>query len=219
MKSRHHLATVTLLCAGILLPSCASPTGGDPMVHAARGKFESRNTYTQGIVGGAVAGAALGAVAGMLLDRDNRAQGATRGALIGGTGGAVAGGVYANEKVRERQHYARAEDSLDKAIANATSTRKAAAEFNATLEGRLRGARANQKSLNATLADSRSVLNSVDRELSNQRSNLAEAQANNLTPADRNKLSNEINDLQSQKTRLQNNIRKLAPGSPSDTPG
>ena len=214
----NRLATVaTALSVGLFFSSCASISGGDPKVHEARGKFETRQTYTQGIVGGAFAGAAAGALIGALTGGENRGEAAATGAMIGAAGGGIAGGIYANEKVRQRAQYARAEDGLDKAIANAKSTRQAAASFNNTLEGRLRDVRADQKALNGTLADSRAVLMSIDRELEYQRKNLANAKAANLSQSDRNKLSSEIQGLQSQRTRLERNIRKLAPDN-SDAP-
>ena len=210
--NKNRLTTVaTAICGSLLFSSCASISGGDPKVHEARGKFETRQTYAQGIVGGAVAGAAAGALIGALTGGDNRGEAAARGAMIGAAGGGLAGGIYADEKVRQRAQYARAEDGLDKAIANAKSTRQAATSFNNTLEGRLRDVRADQNALNGTLADSRAVLKSIDRELENQRGNLANAKAANLSQNDRYKLSSEIQGLQSQKTRLERNIRRLAP--------
>ncbi|MFZ1415350.1 MAG: hypothetical protein WAS73_12340 [Defluviicoccus sp.] len=65
---------------------------------------------------GAVGGAALGAGAGALAAKDNRAAGAATGAIIGAIGGAILGGTgglyYANLK----QQYADQEQRLDAMI-------------------------------------------------------------------------------------------------------
>ncbi len=207
-------AIKALSCCGLIALSSCATTTGDPSVYQAkrefqgRKKFETKNTYTQGIVGGAILGSLVGGVIGAHNDH------ALEGALIGGAAGAGGGALYADHKVKQREQYAGREYNLQVAIKNASSTREAARKFNDVLASKVTTARADRASLDGTLASSRDVMNGLDQELATQRQALKDARAANLGSADRSRLSSEINGLQTQRNRLQDNIEKLTPPAP-----
>lgn len=195
----------------ILMVSCAETGSGDPQVRSAKQQFKSRKTYAQGIIGGGLLGAGIGAISGGLTgegswDKDR----AKKGAVGGGIVGMIGGGIYANQKVRERERYVQLEQNLDVAIKNAQSTRKAASDFNRVLEGRLASVKRDQKVLRGTLADASAVVNSVNQEIDTQTINLSNAQAARLPTQDRKKLESEIGDLKNIRNRLNSNINKLS---------
>lgn len=209
------LAIRALACCGLVVVSSCATSTGDPSVYQARQdfqsrkKFETKNTYTQGILLGSLVGAAAGAVIGAQNDR------AVEGALAGGALGAGGGALYANHKVKQREEYAGKEYNLQVAIKNASSTRAAARKFNDVLASKIGAARADKASLEGTLASSRHVMKGLDQELATQKQALVDARAANLKSSDRSRLSSEIRGLQVQRNRLQDNIGKLTPTEPT----
>lgn len=201
---------VSCLIIFALFTGCA--TTGDPRVSQARGKFQTRRTYTQGIAGGAFFGALAGAAAGALIaaqQHRNVGQGALLGAGIGGATGAVTGGMYANHVVRQRQAALAQEQALDASIHNASSTRQAAASFNLTLESRLQQARRDSTRRTGTLADCNTVLRSLNREISRQQVALNSANQSRLPASSRNALRSELLGLESERHQLESNIDLL----------
>lgn len=183
---------------------------GNPKVREARVQFDSRKTYTQGIVGGAIIGAALGAAIGALR---GGGQGAVRGALIGGAAGGLTGGVVADQKVNERRGYQVKDQALDTAIQNASSTRKAAVQFNRTLASQIRTERRNSATVVGTLADARDVLATLKKEKQRQMDVLADASSRGVSPGDRAVLRREIQGLEAERQELTRNIDRLTPGT------
>ncbi|MBL9181171.1 MAG: hypothetical protein JNN17_03460 [Verrucomicrobiaceae bacterium] len=216
MKTNTLIRIVYLLCL-VSLASCVAP--GNPAVREARGKFNSRRTIAQGTIGGALLGAAIGAAIGATQgngDRNDIARGAAFGALAGG----VAGNVYGRNVAQQRQAYAVREGALDNAIANASSTRKAASEFNHALAGQLKKARADKSTTAGTVADAQAVLSSVNREIARQRSALDSARTAGLSTRDQHRLQTEISGLEGERRQLQSNIDRLAaPASPAGLAG
>jgi uncharacterized protein YcfJ len=199
-------------CLLVLALATGCATTGDPRVRQARGKFQTRRTYTQGIVGGAVVGALLGGAVGALLaarQRGNVGQGALRGALMGTGTGAVTGGLYASHVVRQRQAALAQEQALDTAIRNAASTRMAAASFNQTLESRLHQARRDSSRRAGTLADCNTVLRSLNREIAHQQGVLNSASQSRLSASSRSALRSELGGLESERHQLESNIDLL----------
>jgi hypothetical protein len=206
MKYLRLIRYISLLTAASVYSAGAAT--GDPQVRRARQKFESRNTYAQGILGGAAIGAGIGALLGALsaaARNGDIGKGAGAGALIGAGAGGIAGKQYADEKVRQRRAYLAREQALDNAIKNARSTRLAAREFNHVLAARLRNAQ--QQSAPGTLADARSVQSALNREIVRQRQVLAKR---DLTQEDRGKLGEEIEGLIREQQQLQSNVNRLS---------
>ena len=90
------------LIIGLFLSSCAAGPR-NPQVAQARQQFQSRKTYAQGIIGGAILGAAIGTLNGLQVGPggtsfDRRRAGT--GALVGAGVGAVGGGVVKGERGR-----------------------------------------------------------------------------------------------------------------------
>jgi uncharacterized protein YcfJ len=191
----------------------ADAATSDQTVRRARAKFESRNTYAEGIIGGATIGAAIGALLGGLYaasQHQNVAQGAGVGAIIGAGTGAVAGKNYADQKVRQRREYLAREQGLENAIKNARSTRLAANDFNRVLASRLRDAR--QQSTTGTLSDARAVQSALNREIARQRKLLASAA---MSVSNRSELNAEIQGLVKEERQLQSNIDRFGTTLPS----
>lgn len=206
-----YLRRITCILLMSAIAAHAAPS--DPAVRRARSKFESRNTYAQGIVGGAAIGATIGALLGGLVaasQKQNVAQGAAFGAVMGAGAGGIAGKQYADQKVRERQEYLARERDLDHAIKNARSTRLAANEFNRVLAARLREAR--EQSPSATLADARAVQAAINREIARQRKALAGIATSD---SNRNELNAEIEGLLREQQQLQSNIDRFGTTLPS----
>ena len=214
---------VFLVVTMIFSSSCSqNPSSGGSVVAGTRKEFQARKTYTQGIVGGSLLGAGLGLLAGGLLGDDGwDPDGALAGAGIGAVSGGVAGGIFANEKVKQRQEYANAEKSLDSAIADAVSTRDAAIKFNEALESQLAVARSKRGALQGTLSDSRAVLAELDREIKTQKANIrvvttTETTTTPISAASAARLQKEISSLEAQRSRLARNIKVLTPNSPGE---
>lgn len=214
MKSLTLVRCISLFTATAL--STASAATGDPTVRRARAKFESRNTYAQGVIGGATIGAAIGALLGGLYaasQKQNVAQGVGIGALIGAGTGGIAGHQYADQKVRQRREYLAREQALENAIKNARSTRLAANDFNRVLNSRVRDAW--QQSRAGTLADARAVQSALNREIARQRKALANT---GISGQNRNELNAEIQGLVREQRQLQSNIDRFLPSTPSVRP-
>jgi uncharacterized protein YcfJ len=214
MKSLPLVRCISLITAVAL--STASAATGDPTVRRARAKFETRNTYAQGVIGGATIGAAIGAILGGLYaasQHQNVAQGAGVGALIGGGAGGIAGANYADQKVRQRREYLAREQALENAIKNARSTRVAANDFNRVLTGRVRDTR--QQSRAGTLADARAVQSALNREITRQRQTLANT---TMSATNRSELNAEIQGLVKEQRQLQSNIDRFGVSTPSVRP-
>lgn len=203
------------LLVGILAFALVGCYSTDPYVQQARSDFQSRKTYTQGIVGGALIGAAAGALIGGLNNRKGgesfNTKGALAGAGIGAAAGGVAGGVYAHNKVQQRKQYLAMERNLDNAIKNASETRIAARKFNQTLRSRLTAIRAEKTNIRGTIADSKAVLRSIDSEITRQQKFLQYAQSNSLSASDRNRLKSEIGGLRAERSQLVRHIESLTP--------
>lgn len=211
MKSPTLFQCISLITAVAL--HNASAATGDPTVRRARAKFESRNSYAQGVIGGATIGAAIGALLGGLYAasrKQNVAQGAGIGALIGAGTGGIAGHQYADQKVRQRREYLAREQALENAIKNSRSTRLAANDFNRVLASRLRDAR--QQSRAGTLADARAVQSALNREIARQRQTLANTA---MSGPNRSELSAEIQGLVKEQRQLQSNIDRFGVSGPS----
>ncbi len=212
------LRPLTALLLAAFLGGCA--TGGDPAVHHARGKFETRKTYAEGIGGGAIIGAVGGALLGGVLaaaTHRNVGQGVLSGAIIGSVGGAALGGAYASHVVHEREAAAGQEAALNRAIKNASSTRAAAAEFNATVHQQIGRARSNSALREHTLADAQAVLGSVNREITHQRQSLAQAQSSGFSAESRQALQAEIEGLEAERHQLESSIDILHHAPPAPT--
>ena len=201
----------------VLGSSCSSTQSKGSVVGGARKEFQSRKTYTQGIVGGGLLGATVGALAGGLSGKKGWSpQAALTGGGIGAAAGSVAGGAHAHQKVKQRKEFAKEEQRLDLAISNAVSTRDAAIKFNQTLESRIATARANKGALQGTLADSKAVLGALDQEIKDQRSTLKAVRAVTAAPVSGDgsaRLQKEISALESQRSRLARNIKLLTPST------
>ena len=214
MKSPTLFRCISLITA-VALHNADAATG-DPTVRRARAKFESRNTYAQGVIGGATIGAAIGAILGGLIaasQKQNVAQGAGVGALIGAGTGGIAGHQYADQKVRQRREYLAREQALENAIKNSRSTRLAANDFNRVLASRLRDAR--QQSRAGTLADARAVQSALNREIARQRQTLANTV---MSGPNRSELNSEIQGLVREQRQLQSNIDRFGGSLPSVRP-
>lgn len=119
-------------------------------------------TVFEGILVGAVSGAALGAGTGALVAGDNRAAGALTGALIGAVGGAVLGATggfyYANLK----QQYAGQEQRLDAILVDLRAENEKMGGIVATVR--------------TIVAENRASLTRIERDLKAQRLSRAQAE-------------------------------------------
>jgi hypothetical protein len=215
MGNPHVHRLITYVCVGLVLTGCAS-TQGDPEVRQARATFQTRKTYMQGIAIGAVVGGLLGAAAGGLRvsngHLDFNPTGAIAGGIIGGVAGGTAGGLYAHRKVQERRYYQQQEGALDAAIAQAKSTRQAAAKFNRVLASRLNDLRRDDERLKGTIEDSSAVLASLNSEISRQEQVLRTRQSAGVSSAEASRLRSEVAHLYEERAELERYIDKLAPG-------
>ena len=195
-------------CVTFALVSCAAP--GDPKVSQARDKFESRNTYAEGIGIGAAGGAAAGAlIGGFSNGKKFEANRAAIGAGAGAVAGAATGGAYANQKVQERRAYQRADTGLENAIAQAKSTKKAAAKFNVVLAAEVRKTKAGDADLEGTIHDAEKVLGSIQKEVANQKETLQQAREQGISLTARNELRREIDALGDEESQLNTSIARL----------
>lgn len=207
---------LTLCCAlALQFSACATATRNTTRVHQARNQFQSKVTYVQGIGLGAVIGAVAGAALGGLQVGGGRVgwnpRGAATGAAIGGLSGGTLGGLYAHQKVQQRRYYQGVEGTLDEAIARASTARREATQFNEVLSEELRSVRADARSQRAALNDARAVAQSLNGEIRQQQSNLAQARNLGVSPAERDRLESEIVGLQAERRQLEGYIDRLAP--------
>jgi len=211
------IVRLTLCCALALNFSACATDPHAQRIHQAKDAFHTRTTYAQGIV----AGAAVGALAGLLIVGLTGGRSGTRliAAGIGAATGAAVGAAVANQKIQQRRHYQQAEGVLDKAILRASNTRQEAAKFNATLAGELGSVQAEARSQQAALEDSRAVLESVNKEIRQQNSNLQNATAKGVSAEECARLHNEINGLQAERTQLEGYIDRLTPTARAKTNG
>jgi outer membrane lipoprotein SlyB len=206
----------------MVMASCAAPSGPGPAkVRQARRDFDSRsqlkttNTYTQGIVGGAILGAAAGALIGGYTGGGGfNKQRALHGGLIGGAGGGVLGYKVADEKVKQRAKYLAMEKNLDNALANARSSKDKAIRFRSALREELRTTKANSRERSAMIADARSVVAGLDRDIRIQRDAYEAAKQSRVNSRDAYQLRQEIQSLEGQKRALEADMRKWEPADP-----
>jgi hypothetical protein len=200
----------TLICT--LLSSCATPQQHDPMVAAERKKFETRNTYIEGVGAGMVIGAVVGGVIGAgvsVLAHQSPVTGLIGGAAAGGLIGAGAGAGFAHKRVQERKAALAQEGTLNDEIADARSARSAAREYNNMLSQRLDNEQIEANQRAGALSDSKAVLNDLDREIEREKQYIAGAQSSSMSDSDRRDLGIEIQGLEGEQTQLENNINRL----------
>lgn len=105
---------------------------------------DGRLTQGQGAVGGAVAGALLGALVGAATGNYNQAA---QFAAIGAGAGAIAGFAYGSHVAKKKAQYAKQEDFLDFAVAQAEKNNAEAVAANQKLAGEVQRLEQSSKSV------------------------------------------------------------------------
>lgn len=209
----------SIICVPVMLVSCVTNDGTThASVHNPR-VVAARHTYSQGLVMGTVAGAAIGMGVGRIIANSRNAGAAPAvvlaATLIGAAVGAAAGGLYAAHVVNQRNQFANAELYLDGCIAQARHSAQRATSYNATLADEIARTRKGDPAVRGMIEDSRAVLDSLNKEIDLQRRAVAQAQSENASPQRIQALNDEIVVLEKRRDSLQFYInglnRKIVP--------
>lgn len=175
-------------------------------------KNDGTRTRTEGALGGAALGALTGLVIGSLTGN------AGRGALIGLAAGTIGGLAYGDHVARKKASYASTEQWLDACISQARATNQKARSYNSNLSARistLRAEVASAKSSGNTRVlqqkkseiiklqnESTNEIKKVDKEINLQQGVLGEASSSGL--------KQEVISLKSTRSSISNNYDRLA---------
>ena len=202
-------------CAAILLTfwiaGCASTPKNPSAARISQAKksyqketsVKSLNTYLQGVGLGAAGGAAVGAGIGAA------AGNAGTGAAIGAVAGSFIGLAVADHIVDQRKKFADASAHLQACTLAAEKQANASQSFNDVLEAEIANVRAEDQSLSLALRDSKEVLGSMKKDLTDQQRVLENARKESVPDSDVTHHQTQIAAMEREIARLTAHVDRL----------